>query len=196
MALGLISVGSLVVKKFLPSEKRTWKVFCLDIWKQLSTSLFAHFVNVFLAIYLEEMTDFGNGCVWYFMNLSLDCIFGLLIAYILFLIVDHYAVKYNIEVLKSGVYMDESVNLINNKGEKADPDSQLNYKIWMLQVLVWCLIVLLSKIIVFFFEIVYARPVYLLGEEILSPLNGYPEVELVVVMILIPVSFNTIQWWI
>lgn len=116
MALGIISVGSLVVKKFLPSEKRSWKVFCLDIWKQLSTSLFAHFVNVFLAVYLENMTNYGNGCVWYFMNLSLDCVFGLILAYILFKIVDHYAVKYNIEVLKSGVYMDESVNLLNDQG--------------------------------------------------------------------------------
>jgi len=110
------------------------------------------------------------------MNLSLDAIFGLMIAYVLFKIVDYYAIKYDIEVLKSGVYMDESVNLLNNEGEKTNPDSHINYKIWIMQVLVWCLIVLLSKIIVFFFEIVYCRPVYLLGEEILSPLNGSPQI--------------------
>jgi len=48
------------------------------------------------------------------MNLILDCFFGLVLAYFLFLLIDYYAVKYNIEVLKSGVYMDESVKLIND----------------------------------------------------------------------------------
>ena len=92
--LGIISVGSLVVKKFFPEERRTWNVFCLDIWKQLLTSLFAHFLNLFLSVYLQELTQEGNGCVWYFMNLFLDTVFGLLIAYCLFRIVDHFAVKY------------------------------------------------------------------------------------------------------
>ena len=54
--LGGVSVGSLVAKKFMPGEKRSWKVFCLDIWKQLSTSLFAHFLNLFLSVYLLELT--------------------------------------------------------------------------------------------------------------------------------------------
>ena len=48
------------------------------------------------------------------MNLCLDMIFGTLIAYILFKIVDHIAIKHNIEVLKHGVYTDESVDLISN----------------------------------------------------------------------------------
>jgi len=31
--LAILSVGSLVSKKFLPGEKRTWKIFLLDISK-------------------------------------------------------------------------------------------------------------------------------------------------------------------
>jgi len=128
--LGIISVGSLVVKKFLPGEKRTWKVFCLDIWKQLTTSLFAHFLNIFLSIYLQELTQEGNGCVWYFMNMVLDTIFGLMIAYLLFKIVDHIAITNNIEVLKHGVYMDEKVDLVSTEN-KDSPDKHINFRIWI-----------------------------------------------------------------
>merc|ERR1712203_106859 len=48
--LAAICIGSLVIKKFMPGETRTWKVFCLDIWKQLLTAGFAHILNVTLAI--------------------------------------------------------------------------------------------------------------------------------------------------
>ena len=47
------------------------------------------------------------------MNLVLDTLFGLMIAYVLFKIVDHIAVTNNIEVLKHGVYMDEKVDLVS-----------------------------------------------------------------------------------
>lgn len=54
------------------------------------------------------------------MNMVLDTLFGLFIAYVLFRIVDHYAEIYNIEELKSGVYMDESVSLLKHEGEQED----------------------------------------------------------------------------
>jgi hypothetical protein len=86
------------VKKFLPGETRTWKVFLLDIWKQLASSFFAHFLNVFLSIYLKQVTNAGNGCVWYLVNYFLDLTVGMLIAYILFKIVDTLAIVFEIEV--------------------------------------------------------------------------------------------------
>ena len=169
--LFVLSVMSLVVKKFLPAEKRTWNVFCLDIWKQLLTSGFGHFLNLFLSIYLEQITGSGNGCVWYLMNLVMDLVFGLAISYFLYNIIDHYAVKYNIEVLKSGVYMDESVNMLDTE----NTDKHLNYRIWMVQMVVWCMIVFLSKIVVFFIEILYYKPLAAIGDHALQPFEGYPQ---------------------
>ena len=86
------------MKKFLPGETRTWKVFLLDIWKQLASSFFAHFLNVFLSIYLKQVTQAGNGCVWYLVNYFLDCTIGMAIAYLLFKIVDTLAIVFEIEV--------------------------------------------------------------------------------------------------
>ena len=88
----------LIVKKFLPGETRTWKVFCLDIWKQMLTALFAHILNVLLAVYLQALTKEGSGCVWYLITVILDVLLGMSIAYLFFKIVDEIAIKYGIEV--------------------------------------------------------------------------------------------------
>ena len=85
------------------------------------------------------------------MNLWGDVTVGTLLNYALFGLLDHYAVKYGIEELKSGMYVTEDVNLVttDQQGDFADPDANLNYKIWFLQLTVWCIIVLISKIITF-----------------------------------------------
>lgn len=133
--------------------------------------------------------------MWYFMNMVLDTVFGLMIAYVLFKIVDHIAVTNNIEVLKHGVYMDEKVDLVSIDKQDS-PDKHINFRIWVLQMVVWCMIVFLSKIIVFFFEIIYHKPIVRIGELFLSKLAGHPQLELFVVMVVIPVSFNSIQFWV
>lgn len=58
------------------------------------------------------------------------------------------------------------------------------------------MIVFLAKIIVFFFEVTHHRPIVRSGEYFLASFQGHPELELFVVMVLIPVSFNSIQFWI
>jgi hypothetical protein len=80
-------------------------VFLLDIWKQLASSFFAHFLNIGLAIYLKMLTKAGDGCVWYLVNYCLDCSIGMLIAYVLFKIVDTIAVSFEIEVSQNPVEM-------------------------------------------------------------------------------------------
>ncbi len=64
------------------------------------------------------------------MNMVLDTIFGLMIAYLLFKIVDHIAITNNIEVLKHGVYMDEKVDLVSTE-IKDSPDKHINFRIWI-----------------------------------------------------------------
>ena len=85
-------------KKFFPDETRTWKIFCMDIWKQLVTAGFAHCLNVFLSVYVSEITQMGNGCSWYLIQISMDLTVGTLFNYILFKIVDTIAIKFGIEV--------------------------------------------------------------------------------------------------
>lgn len=151
-------------------------------------------MNLVLSVYLQQLTKSGNGCVWYAMNLILDMIFGTLISYILFKLVDWFADKNNIEVLKSGMYVDEKVELLNQDGTKKDPP--VNYKIWFIQLTVWCMIVFLSKLIVFFFAVAHHKPILAVGVEMLSCFKGQPKLELITIMVIFPVTFNSVQLWI
>ena len=89
---------SVLAKKFFPDETRSWKIFCMDIWKQLITAGFAHVLNVFLSEYVSYLTHVGNGCSWYLINVSMDLAVGIPASYTLFKIVDTIAIKFGIEV--------------------------------------------------------------------------------------------------
>lgn len=50
--LFVTTMSILLFKKFMPNERRTWKVFLLDISKQIITSGFMHICNLYLSMYL------------------------------------------------------------------------------------------------------------------------------------------------
>ena len=118
-------------------------MFCLDVWKQLLTAGFAHIINVFLSVYVTEITHMGNGCSWYLIQLTMDLTVGIALNYALFKIVDNIAITFGIEVsitesapnlhfvqvLKSGVYTDVDVSLID---DDVNPDDLVDYKIWLI----------------------------------------------------------------
>ena len=189
ITLGIISIGTLIIKKFMPGETRTWKVFIMDISKQLISALIAHFVNLLLALYLHAELKEGNGCVWYFINLTLDCFLGVILAFCVFSIINHIAVKLDIDILKSGVYTHKSVSLIDGK-EVAD--DAIDMRIWAVQVIVWVMCTLIAKMFIFFFILAYHKECVTFGNGFLSLFKNHPKVELVMVMIVIPLTFNAI----
>lgn len=62
-------------------------------------------MNVALAVYLKLAVMKGNACEWYFVNFSSDIFFVLALTLMIFSLVDWFAVKYDILVLKSGIYL-------------------------------------------------------------------------------------------
>ena len=55
-------------------------------------------MNIFLSVYVSEITQMGNGCSWYLIQITMDLTVGTLFNYILFKIVDTIAVNFGIEV--------------------------------------------------------------------------------------------------
>lgn len=55
-------------------------------------------LNVTLAVYLQQITKSGNGCIWYFMTVICDTFLGLFVAYLIFKIIDELAIRFGIEV--------------------------------------------------------------------------------------------------
>ena len=103
--LGVLSFSSLLLKRRWEIPKRAWKIFLLDISKQAAQAFWAHTLNVILAVYLKLAVNKGNGCEWYFVNFSSDIFIVLALTLMIFQVVDWFATKYDILVLKSGVYL-------------------------------------------------------------------------------------------
>ena len=53
LALGVLAIGSLVVKRYVEKPRRSWKVWALDVSKQAAGGLFAHALNLLLAMFLS-----------------------------------------------------------------------------------------------------------------------------------------------
>lgn len=146
-----------------------------------------------LAVYLQELTKSGNGCVWYLVTLILDVCLGTFVAYICFKIVDETAIRLGIEVLKSGLYTDKDVPVDD---DDVDPDDFVNLKTWFIQLVVWCICQFIAKIFVFFVQFAYHKDLYAFGSSLLIVFKGHPKMELIVVMIFVPFLFNSIMFWI
>jgi hypothetical protein len=73
----------------------------MDTVKQMSSMLFAHFMNVVLAIQLHNISGHGNGCVWYLMNYLCDFFIGMTLSLILLRLMNLLAVRNNYEVMLS-----------------------------------------------------------------------------------------------
>ena len=58
------------------------------------------------------------------------------------------------------------------------------------------MIVTLSKLMVFFIEYTYADEMIDSGIAVLSVFKGHPNIELVFVMMIVPFTLNSMQYWI
>ena len=67
----------------------------------------------------------------------MDCTLGLTMCYLIHHSIDRFAVRNQIDELKSGLYF---------TGEDKPTDDNIDYKVWFVQLIVWCFIVMLVKL--------------------------------------------------
>ena len=159
VVLGVASIASLFVKRFFEFPRRSWLIFCLDVSKQGFSALLAHCLNLLLSVVLQEIAKRGDGCIWYFVNLSMDTTIGITMCYLLHKTIEIFAIRHQIEVLKSGLYYAEN-----------DPqtDDYIDLRIWVVQLTVWCIIVVLVKLFIFGLQLLYSEQCELAGEIMLA----------------------------
>jgi hypothetical protein len=89
--MGVVVVGSLVLKRQRERPKRPWKIWMLDISKQMLGQLFVHTLNVFLS-WLGSRASAGedNPCSLYFLNIAVDTTLGVLFIYYSMRFLTHY----------------------------------------------------------------------------------------------------------
>lgn len=116
-------------------------------------------------------------CIRYFLNVLSDTVVGIFSLYIILSITDAVVSYFNLKDYRSGQY--------------GYPPS---YRIWMKQVVLFVVLQLLNKSIVL--TVFKWEGMVVIGKFLLAPLKVYPKLELVVVMLLLPLAMNTINFWV
>lgn len=173
--LGLLSFSSLIVKRYLEKNPRTWKIWFFDASKQAVSSGLLHTLNLFLS----SSAGSENQCTWYFLNFSIDTVLGMALCYLLLHGIEKCLNNFRLLSFKSGYY-----------GEIPDVG------MWVYQLFIWISIILSVKAIIWVVMVLFKQPLQFFGDVILFPFKGYPQIELVMVMVFIPLVLNSLIFWI
>jgi len=188
--LAVLSFMVLVLKRTRENPRRPWKIWSFDVSKQILSACTIHMLNLIIAIFLSVDTK-TDQCVWYFLNLFVDTTLGVFICFAFLLLVDRIAREKNIKDLQSGLYFER----IKREDGKTII-TVIKPKMYFIQLGVWILIVIISKGILLGFSTLMSKYLESMGNFILKPFKGDEKLELVVVMVMFPLIFNTIQFWV
>ncbi|XP_077982417.1 store-operated calcium entry regulator STIMATE-like [Glandiceps talaboti] len=171
--LAFVAFSTLMLKRLREpkAERRPWRIWFYDTSKQGLGALVIHFANVFLADLFH-----GDPCTWYIINFLLDSTIGLLVIYIGLKITQIIVRRKQCDSLRFGEY-----------GEPPSCNA------WVGQCGLYILVVIIEKILITL--LVQFRFWDKVRDFILSPIHN-PQLEVVIVMLIIPFVVNAIMFWV
>ncbi|KAM4614770.1 transmembrane protein 110, like [Polymixia lowei] len=171
--LGIVAFSTLMLKRFREPAgiRRPWRIWFFDTSKQAIGALFIHFANVFLSTLTKE-----DPCSLYLMNFLLDATLGMLVIWV------------GVKVVSKVVEYKQWTLLIF--GEYGDPPQAAA---WLGQCGVYLLIMVLEKGVV---SLVLLIPGWSNLQEVLLSYIANPQLELVLVMLIVPFIVNSIMFWV
>lgn len=171
--LAIVAFSTLMLKRFREPAgiRRPWRIWFYDTSKQAIGALFIHFANVFLSTLTKE-----DPCSLYLMNFLLDATLGMLVIWL--------AVKL---VSKLVEYKQWTLLMF---GEYGDPPQAAA---WLGQCGVYLLIMVLEKGVI---SLVLLVPGWSKLQEVLLGYIANPQLELVLVMLIVPFIVNSIMFWV
>eukprot|EP01016_Furgasonia_blochmanni_P024316 TRINITY_DN2620_c0_g1_i6.p1 TRINITY_DN2620_c0_g1~~TRINITY_DN2620_c0_g1_i6.p1 ORF type:complete len:214 (-),score=44.62 TRINITY_DN2620_c0_g1_i6:402-1043(-) len=138
----------------------------------------------------------------YFVTIIFDTTVGVVICYIILKFLENIFMRFKLKKFKSGNYFKELIM----RGGDDDYDEEGNYKprkkividyvMWIIQLVLWNFIVFLSKIILYAIQFLSKRPLEIASDFVLGGLKTFPNLKLVIVMVIIPCVMNTVQFWV
>ncbi|KAJ8381577.1 hypothetical protein SKAU_G00023550 [Synaphobranchus kaupii] len=171
--LAVVAFSTLMLKRFREPAaiRRPWRIWFYDTSKQAIGALFIHFANVFLSTLTKE-----DPCSLYLMNFLLDATMGMLVIWV------------GVKVV-SCVVEHKKLSLLTF-GEYGDPPQAAA---WLGQCGVYLLIMVLEKCVV---SLVLLIPGWTNLQEVLLDYIPNPQLELVLVMLIVPFFVNAIMFWV
>ncbi|XP_045164353.1 store-operated calcium entry regulator STIMATE-like [Mercenaria mercenaria] len=171
--LAILAFTSLILKRYCEPryERRPWKIWFYDTSKQAFGAAVIHFANVFLADAFQ-----GDPCTWYVVSFILDSTIGLFVIYIGLKLTQVFVRRNKMETLYFGEY-----------------GSPPKCSSWVGQCGLYILVMIIEKMLMtgliqFDFWADVRR-------IIMSPVKD-PNVELVIVMFIVPLVVNAFIFWV
>lgn len=189
--MALIVILSLVLKRFREKNPRPWKVWVYDVSKQIVGAMGVHFLNVVLSLikskgvclwFMTLITDPEGGgdddeCKWYFISLFMDTTIGVPILYLCLLLTYQLCFILKITEIESGNY--------------GNPPRFVPY---LKQLIIFIISLAMMKGLVF---ILLYFPIFMFyAEWVLSWSDKWPNLQLVLVMLVFPVILNCFQYYV
>lgn len=169
-------------KRYREHPRREFKIFILDISKQGFSAGLTHVINVMIAVLFSQWEQ-DDPCVWYFINFCLDTTVGVVISLLMLEAVEMVALKMSWQKLRSGNYYDNE-------------SLEIDLGAWAMQLMLWGSIVSFTKWLVLVVMTFYPAKLSLIGHAALQGLAGNPELELFMVMVIVPTVLNCMQFWV
>ncbi|XP_046685142.1 LOW QUALITY PROTEIN: store-operated calcium entry regulator STIMATE-like [Homalodisca vitripennis] len=171
--LASLAFTCLIAKRYCEPrfERRPWRIWFYDTSKQGLGSLFMHMSNIFISGRFQ-----GDPCTWYIINFLLDSSVGLLIIYI--------GIRLTQFLQKRKKW--SAINF----GEYGMPPST---HAWMMQCCLYILLMFVVKVIITL--LIQFKFWTKVREFILYPFPNQ-DVELAVVMLIIPLVVNAMMFWV
>ncbi|KAL0210745.1 hypothetical protein P9112_009043 [Eukaryota sp. TZLM1-RC] len=173
--MGALALSYLLYLRFRERPLRPWRVWFFDVSKSVFSSFLQHFLNIFIALFFGETGD--TSCGFYVVVSSADTFFGTFLNFLFhraFQVI--FVTKMGYIKLKSGYY-------------GANPNvPDLSY--WIPQMIAWLSIVVVTKLILAFGISLWIPVLTAFTEWIMLPLEKYPRIELLFVMVFIPLFLN------
>jgi hypothetical protein len=178
--LALLCIGTLIIKREQEYPRREWLVWFLDVAKQGLGSTVGHVANIYLSIVISKTVTSGDQCQWYFLTYVVDCTIGTFLN-LWFIRVCEFLLQRH----PKWVFL--------NFGDYGD---QPSIKSWVPQLIVWIFIVVLGKIIILVVLKHFIVPLNIMIGFLFLVFRDKPQLELVMVMIIIPTILNTVIFWV
>ncbi|SPO21498.1 related to Vacuolar membrane protein [Ustilago trichophora] len=203
--MGILVIGSLVYKRQREKPKRKWKIWALDVSKQLLGQLFVHILNVVLSDFVASGGG-ENPCSLYFLNILVDTTVGVFFIYIALKYVTWFLTeRLGLEGFVSGQYTPPLPTPVPASGSASSSvhtgASRRSYRrgrpkieYWFKQLGSYLFVLFLMKMAVL---VIFAIFPFLfdVGSWILGFFGNHKDFQVLFSMALFPFAMNVLQFW-
>jgi len=159
------------------------------MFKQFFGQFIIHWINVYLSIWVAThvrgRSSHTDQCAWYFTTFIIDLCPGLFLIWVFSTITERLFIRFDFHSLIPGNYVYEKNEQIFIR--KCD---------YFKQVLIWTLILLVSKVLLILLYIPLIAPLSTFANWSLGFFSFSPDLRLFIVLIIVPVVVNVLLFWI